>query len=141
MKVKQIIVMRKDLKCRRGKMMAQAAHASMKVILDKMRKIPYSVVSNNNKEGKFTEYTLTVSGNSALEQWLDGSFTKVVVGVDSLEELMEIHSEAKAMGMLTSIIEDEGRTEFHGEKTVTCVAIGPDTVERVDRVTGHLKLL
>ena len=33
--VKQIIVIRKDLKMRKGKMCAQAAHASMKVLLDR----------------------------------------------------------------------------------------------------------
>ena len=32
--VKQVIVMRKDLNMRKGKMIAQGAHASMRVLLD-----------------------------------------------------------------------------------------------------------
>ena len=34
MQTKQVIVIRKDLNMRKGKMIAQGAHASMKVILD-----------------------------------------------------------------------------------------------------------
>jgi PTH2 family peptidyl-tRNA hydrolase len=36
---------------------------------------------------------------------------------------------------------DSGRTEFHGVLTPTCCAVGPDFSERVDPITGHLKLL
>ena len=36
METKQVIVIRKDLKMRKGKMCAQAAHASMKVILNEL---------------------------------------------------------------------------------------------------------
>jgi len=34
MEVKQVIVLRKDLQMRKGKMIAQGAHASMKVFFD-----------------------------------------------------------------------------------------------------------
>ena len=34
MEPKQIVVMRKDLGCRKGKLIAQACNASLKVILD-----------------------------------------------------------------------------------------------------------
>jgi peptidyl-tRNA hydrolase len=32
------------------------------------------------------------------------------------------------------------RTEFHGVPTHTSVGIGPDRAERIDAVTGELKL-
>lgn len=34
--VKQVLVMRKDLNCRKGKIASQCAHASLKVFFDKM---------------------------------------------------------------------------------------------------------
>ena len=36
MTIKQVIIVRKDLNMRKGKIAAQVAHAAMKVILDKM---------------------------------------------------------------------------------------------------------
>ena len=40
MKTKQVIVLRKDLNMRKGKMVAQGAHASMKAILDEGYPVP-----------------------------------------------------------------------------------------------------
>ena len=42
--------------------------------------------------------------------------------------------------MLVQLCVDAGRTEFHGVPTATCCAIGPDWPERIDPITGHLKL-
>jgi PTH2 family peptidyl-tRNA hydrolase len=39
------------------------------------------------------------------------------------------------------IIYDNGNTEFHGVKTLTAIAIGPDHAEFIDPITGHLQLL
>jgi PTH2 family peptidyl-tRNA hydrolase len=61
--------------------------------------------------------------------------------VDSEEELMEIHDKAVAAGLEVHLITDSGRTEFHGEPTRTCLAIGPDEADRIDDITGHLQLL
>ena len=50
-KVKQIIVVRKDLNMRKGKIAAQAAHASMAVLLDSMRKSERSTVIPSDTKG------------------------------------------------------------------------------------------
>ena len=73
--------------------------------------------------------------------WLKGSFTKVVVSVNSLEELEEIEYKAMKLGILTAKILDAGRTEFHGVRTITALAVGPEWVSKIDKVTGNLKLL
>jgi len=134
--MKQVIVVRKDLNMRKGKIAAQVAHASMKVLLDKM------IVS---REERFSDVlvkrTLRNLEWQPIEQWLGGLFTKVVVGVDSLEELVNIEKRAALLGCPTAIITDAGLTEFKGVPTVTCVALGPDIPEKIDTVTGHLKLL
>ena len=118
----QVIVMRRDLGMRRGKEIAQGSHASMIWLALRIRQPGYS----------FKE---------AERQWLDGSFTKVCVRVDSEEELMGVVQKAHQAGVMAYVCVDAGRTEFHGVPTPTCCAVGPDFPDRVDPITGHLKLL
>jgi PTH2 family peptidyl-tRNA hydrolase len=133
MKTKQIIVVRKDLKMRKGKISAQVAHASMKVILDHMSKTYMGDIS--------TTFTLTVYNHTSLHDWLLGQFTKVVVGCNSIEELLNLKHEAEKRNIWNTLIKDSGKTEFHGIPTYTCLAIGPDLSWKIDDITKHLKLL
>ena len=126
MTTKQVLVVRKDLNMRKGKIGAQCAHASLGVILNEMVK--------------------TTSGDKLLNYderifpWIENSFTKVCVYVNSEEELLEIHQKAKEAGLLSCLITDNGQTEFSGVKTNTVVAVGPDRIEKVDQITKHLPL-
>jgi PTH2 family peptidyl-tRNA hydrolase len=72
---------------------------------------------------------------------MTGIFKKVVVSVDSLDELLDAYEKAKVMGIPCSIIEDCGLTEFGGEKTITAIAIGPDNPDKIDEITRNFKLL
>ena len=118
--------MRHDLKMRRGKQIAQGAHASMSFICHRLQEAgSVSLVD-------FTD---------AQRAWLTGSFAKVCCRVDSEDELMEIHDKASEAGLEVHLITDSGKTEFHGEPTDTCLAIGPDEAEKIDEITGHLQLL
>jgi PTH2 family peptidyl-tRNA hydrolase len=119
---KQVIVIRKDLNMRKGKMVAQGCHASLGAILDLLE----------TKKGL---------DDPRAKPWLEGRFKKVCVSVDSEEELIEIYNKAQNAGIITKLIIDAGLTEFGGVATKTCVAVGPDTEENVDKITGHLKLL
>jgi PTH2 family peptidyl-tRNA hydrolase len=125
--VKQVIVMRTDTDppMRKGKMCAQAAHASLAFIT---RRIP----------GDSNSCTLKLKDPEL--KWLNGSFTKVCVRVDSEHELMEIYHKAQTAGLEVHIVKDSGKTEFK-EPTFTCMAIGPDYSSKIDPITGHLKLL
>jgi len=131
--VKQVIVVRKDLHMRMGKVASQCAHASMKVILDQM----VDVWPGTNSYAK----QLDIDVDSPLDQWLSGLFTKIVVYVNSEEELMNIYNNAIKEEIICSLIEDAGLTEFKGVPTKTCCAIGPDYEEKIDKITGHLNLL
>jgi PTH2 family peptidyl-tRNA hydrolase len=137
--VKQIIVIRKDLKMRKGKMCAQAAHAAMKVVLDRMLCEDYAKDSTI-WEGCYV-WHMTVLESEPMYRWLKGAFTKVVVSVDSEEELFDLMEKAENAGMLYSLITDAGKTEFHGERTNTALAIGPEWASKLDPITGGLKLL
>ena len=137
--VKQVIVIRKDLNMRKGKMCAQAAHAAMKVVLDRMlcREL---VKESTPWEGCFV-WQITIFESEPLYRWLKGVFTKIVVSVDTEEEMLALKYRAEEAGILNALVTDAGKTEFHGERTRTALAIGPDWANKVDKITGHLKLL
>lgn len=138
---KQVIVMRKDLNMRKGKMIAQGAHASLKVILDNMESYEnFQYITSQGLRGEQNKNLKLIPG-SPLQDWINGLFTKVCVSVDSEQELLEIYNKAKEAGLLCSLITDAGLTEFNGIPTNTCCAIGPDWSEEIDKITGHLKLL
>lgn len=133
---KQVIVMRKDLGMRKGKMIAQGAHASMAAILNQ----GHYVVENDRINGEITtKFRLTV--DVRMKDWLLGNFKKVCVYVNSEEELLALYAKAKASGIICSLITDSGLTEFHGVPTNTCIAVGPDFDSKIDEVTGGLPLL
>lgn len=112
--MKQVIILRKDLNMRKGKMIAQGAHASLMAVHG---------------------YEL-----SAISEWLWTGQTKIVVGVNSEEELIQLFELAKAKKLLRSLVKDAGKTEFK-EPTYTAVAIGPAEDSELNSITGHLKLL
>jgi PTH2 family peptidyl-tRNA hydrolase len=144
MEPKQVIIIRTDTepKMRKGKMIAQGAHASMKVIFDLMgnhhRVVPKMHPDDIERFVVYRELELRPDG--ALEKWIDGSFKKIVVGAPK-KELVECYQEAKRQGILCALIEDKGWTEFKGEITITACAIGPALPEQIDPITGHLNLL
>ena len=131
MKTKQVIILRKDLNMRKGKMVAQGSHASMAAILNQGE-------YDENSQGGIT-FNLELS--SELAAWLHNSFTKVCVGVDSEDELHEIYNQAVLADLPRALIRDSGQTEFNGVPTYTAVAIGPADVNKIDPITKHLKLL
>jgi PTH2 family peptidyl-tRNA hydrolase len=127
---------------RKGKMVAQGAHASMAVIVNLLesRSIPSDPDTDFADEGGLFLSADTL-GFKRIQEWLDGKFTKICVSVDSEEELRDIFNKAQAAGILCSLIQDAGLTEFDGVPTYTAVAIGPDYPEVIDPLTKHLKLL
>lgn len=132
MNVKQVIVMRKDLKMRRGKEISQGAHAAMAWLTRRLSMIDDSRVDASD--------LFELALNDAEQAWVKGIFTKITLQVDSEAELDAIAVTARAAGLEVSVIEDAGLTEFGGVKTKTCLAIGPDEAEKIDAVTKHLRL-
>jgi PTH2 family peptidyl-tRNA hydrolase len=123
---KQVIVMRKDLNMRKGKMIAQGAHASLRAL----------VAGATLDDGQ-----CIITMDEPMASWLTARFTKVCVSVDSEAALDAVVEQARAAGVRCALIVDAGATEFHGVPTKTCCAVGPAWVEDVDRITGALPLL
>lgn len=134
--IKQVIVIRKDLNMRKGKMCAQAAHSSMKVFFDRGE-----TLLTNEGDPERPDYQLVVPLTLAMAAWVTGIFKKVVVGCSSEEELLDIYQAAQVAGLPCALVVDSGLTEFHGVKTPTCVAIGPAKSEDIDAITEGLPLL
>lgn len=127
---KQVIVIRRDLKMRRGKEIAQGAHAAMAWLIDRL--------IESRGFGSF--FTMSGILTEAERAWIEGPFTKVCCQVNSEEELTELHKRACAAGLTSKTIVDSGRTEFGGKETLTALAIGPGWAEEIDPITGHLSL-
>lgn len=126
MDTKQVIVMRTDLNMRKGKMIAQGAHASIAFLTRSITK-------------GYTEYSINIT--PVQEEWLENSFKKICVRVNSEEELEELAKQAEKAQIPYYIIKDSGLTEFNRVPTVTCMAIGPYFSKDIDKITGHLELL
>ncbi len=126
MEHKQTIVIRKDLNMRKGKMVAQGAHASMRAIL----------ALGHKEDGNFV-----IPLDERLEPWVARAFKKICVSVNSETELLALYERSKAAGLITALIQDAGLTEFGGVPTYTALAVGPDRADRVDTITGMLPLL
>jgi len=146
LKVKQVIVWRKDLKVRKGKMMAQAAHASLAVILGLMRESQRSdFIEKEDGSGYIREIVRNLHcefrEDSYLDKWINGRFTKICVSCEDERELLRLDLEARSKNIPVALITDAGLTEFNGVPTNTCIAIGPFWSEEIDEITGKLKLL
>ncbi len=112
--MKQVIVVRTDLKLGKGKLAAQVAHASIASFL---------------KAGFFTK-----------RKWLSEGMKKVVLKVGSEKELLKLYEKAKKKHLPCALIRDAGLTQLK-PGTVTALGIGPAEEEKIDEITGKLKLL
>jgi PTH2 family peptidyl-tRNA hydrolase len=126
---KQVIVIRRDLRMRRGKEIAQGAHAATAWLADRVLQ---TILPNGDVD--------QVALSPAERAWLESSFRKVTVKVNSEEELVAVYQKALDAGLVVHLITDRGLTEFGGVPTRTCLAVGPDYDDLIDPVTGDLEL-
>ncbi|MDR2967594.1 MAG: aminoacyl-tRNA hydrolase [Methanobacteriaceae archaeon] len=112
--MKQVIVVRNDLKMSKGKIAAQCCHGCL---------------------GAFKR-----SDSNKIKKWEEEGEKKVIVKVNSLEELFQIKEIAKKNNLSNYMVKDAGRTELPAG-SITCLAIGPDEDKIIDKVTQDLKLL
>lgn len=117
MEFKQVIVVRKDLRMGTGKIASQVGHAAV------------LGVEESRKSNKLW-----------LKNWFEEGQPKIVVKVNNLEELMEIHRDAQDRGVPVIIVQDRGLTQIPSG-TLTCICIGPAPSDIIDKVTSELKLL
>lgn len=116
-KLKQVIIVRTDIRMSKGKTASQVAHASVSSFYETLKYKP--------------EYAY---------EWLSQSQPKIVLKVNNLDELLKIKKKADELGIINVVIKDAGLTEIPpGE--ITCIGIGPAPKDLIDRLTGSLSLL
>ena len=135
---KMMIVMRRDLKMRKGKIAAQAGHACVDAIQLALRK--EGRMNDLEVSDDVITFNDTNKSSTPLSDWFASGCAKVCVYVDSEAELLEIANKAKEKGIIASVITDAGMTEFHGVPTRTCLALEPLHNETADELTGDLPL-
>ena len=114
MRYKQVILVRDDLKLPKGKLAVQVAHASL------------DAASKSDKK--------------LVDEWRKQGGKKVVLRVTDEKELFRYMSLAENEGFKVALIKDAGHTVVE-PGTITCLGIGPDLEEKIDRVTGKLKMV
>lgn len=135
---KQVIVMRKDLQMRKGKIAAQAGHACVEAVLRAIVRdgLMEHVVLTDGQ----IEVTPCEGVDAPILHWFADGEAKICVYVNSEEELLALHQRVTEAGHISALIQDAGFTEFHGEPTFTCLAIEPLSRDVVDTFTGTLPL-
>ncbi|MBR3318802.1 MAG: peptidyl-tRNA hydrolase [Atopobiaceae bacterium] len=139
-KSKQMIVMRRDLRMRKGKIAAQAGHACVEAVLMALA-----------REGRLDQVRIMPSQNwvylddagtieTPLSRWFDAGVAKVCVYVDGEDALIDLARRGRELGFAVALVRDAGYTEFHGEPTYTCLAFEPLMPEQIDPLTGSLPL-
>ena len=112
--MKQVIVVRKDLRWGKGKLAAHVAHASFGAA--------------------------RMAKEEIVKKWEEEGAKKVVLKVGDLKELKEIYKKAKKAKLPCFLVRDAGLTQLKAG-TITCLGIGPCEERKIDKITGKLKLL
>ena len=110
--LKQVIVVRKDLKLSKGKLATQVAHAAL----------------------------LAADKSKLREEWKKEGQKKIVLWCDNLKELFFLYETARNFNLPCALVSDAGLTEVE-PGTKTCLGIGPAPEEKIDKITGNLKLI
>ena len=113
-RMKQVMIVRTDLKMRKGKIAAQCCHGSI---------------------GAYKK-----TSPEKIRKWENEAYAKVILKVQTKEELIELKKLADEKGISNYLVVDAGRTQIP-TSSITVLALGPDEDEIIDEVTGDLKLL
>ena len=116
MALKQVIVLRTDLEMGKGKMCAQAAHASIEAFLKARQKDSFEA-----------------------DHWLRGGMPKIVVKANSEKEIIELFEAAKKT-VPAALIKDAGMTQV-SPGSITALGLGPAPETDLNKYTKNLKLL
>lgn len=135
---KQVIVVRRDLKMRKGKIAAQSGHACVEAVLMALAK--EGRLDDVRVENDWVALADTGREATPLSEWFARGVAKICVYVDSEEALLDLARTGREAGFVVALIQDAGHTEFHGEPTYTCLAFEPLYPEQIDPITGDLPL-
>lgn len=114
MELKQVILVRTDLKLPKGKLASQVGHACIDAALGSPKEL--------------------------VKKWRESGMKKIVLKVADEKELLKYERLCQDEGLVTSLIVDAGHTVI-SPGTITCMGIGPAPEGKIDKITGKLKML
>ncbi len=115
--IKQAIIVRSDLEMGKGKLAAQAAHASL-----------MSYFKAERMDG------------SIAKEWLDTGEKKIVLKVSDEEALVKLFKAFEFKKVPCALVSDAGLTQLP-PGTKTALGIGPWRSEEIEQFTRGMKLL
>ncbi len=113
----QNLIVRADLQMSKGKLCSQIAHAAVAAAEDARKRQP-----------------------EWWRRWMEEGQRKIILKVNSQEELIALKRQAEALQLPSALVEDRGLTEVP-PGTMTCLGVGPAPMPLVSRVTKKLPLL
>ncbi|EDW00588.1 GH20957 [Drosophila grimshawi] len=117
---KLALIVRGDLKMGKGKTAAQCAHAAV-------------MCYQNAAQGSEAQ-------NAILKRWCRMGQPKIVLRVDSYEQLNGLQLQAEQANLIAALVRDAGRTQLDAG-TATVLGLGPANAIELDKLVAHLKLL
>ncbi len=115
--IKQVIIVRKDIKMGTGKLAAQVGHAAVMSYLDA-----------SEKDRKIAD------------EWLSTGGKKIVLKVENEESLKKLFGAFKYKKIPCALVTDAGLTQLP-PGTVTALGVGPWPTRELNPLTSMLKLL
>jgi len=114
---KQVILVRMDIGMGTGKKCVQSCHASVS---------SSDLVRTRNK--------------TVWKQWMNTGQKKVVLKIKSVDDLLFIYNKILKEKIPCFLVQDAGLTQLE-PGTITALGIGPAEANRLDKISGKLKLL
>ncbi|MGI0100119.1 MAG: peptidyl-tRNA hydrolase Pth2 [Candidatus Micrarchaeaceae archaeon] len=115
--IKQVIIIRSDLDMNKGKLAAQAAHASLMSYFQAER-----------------------SSKAVAKEWLESGEKKIVLKVGDEEALTKLFRAFEFKKVPCALVSDAGLTQLP-PGTKTALGVGPWKSSEIDQFTRGLKLL
>ncbi|MBI4168132.1 MAG: peptidyl-tRNA hydrolase [Candidatus Aenigmarchaeota archaeon] len=112
--MKQVILVRTDIKMSVGKKIAQACHASIGAAME--------------------------ADENVLSSWNMAGSKKIALKVSGENLIRDLYHKARRMRLPCFLVADAGLTQLDAG-TITALAIGPAADEKIDKITGDIKLL
>lgn len=124
--LKQVILLRRDMKLRRSEAAALASKASMAFILE------------GDESDQHGHIKVNLTGLEA--EWALGAGTRIILGVSSEDAIKKLLLKADIQGISTYEIEGVLSEKNDEEKQILAASLGPDESDKLDLITGNLKL-
>lgn len=124
--LKQVILLRRDMRLRRAEAAALSSKASMAFIVE------------GDESDQSGTVKVTLSGIEA--EWMLGTSTRIILGVTSEDAMRKLLLKAELQGVSTYEITGSSSGKVDEGVQLIAAALGPDDSDKLDLITGNLKL-